>query len=268
MRYNILVRHSQLTHHTTHRPWPLLPAPWVMRQTWHDLLFAHWPIPVEVMRPHIPPQLELDTFDGMAWIAVVPFRMSGVTPRGFPDVPWLSAFPELNVRTYVKAPAPPGVDPAVNKPGVLFFSLEAANPVAVTIARQGFKLPYFNAQMSLNYQSDQVDAPIDYVSHRTHRNAPSADFVGTYGPTGAPYQSQRGTLENWLTERYCLYTTHNEKLYRGEIHHLPWPLQPASAQISVNTMTEAAGIKLPAIPPILHFSRLLKVIVWPLGIVP
>jgi uncharacterized protein YqjF (DUF2071 family) len=231
-----------------------------MRQTWHDLLFAHWPIPVEVMRPLIPPQLQLDTYEGKAWIAVVPFRMSGVVPRSLPDMPWLSAFPELNVRTYVHAPVPPGGDPVIGKPGVYFFSLEAANPVAVTLARRIFKLPYFNAKMSLSYQGDFIH----YTSQRIHQGAPPANFVGSYGPTGESYSSQLGTLESWMTERYCLYTTHGDHLYRGEIHHLPWPLQPAGAEITVNTMTEAAGITLPPEPPILHFARRLDVIVWPL----
>jgi uncharacterized protein YqjF (DUF2071 family) len=217
------------------------------------------------MRAHIPAQLTLDLFDSMAWIAVVPFRMSGVVPRGLPDIPWISAFPELNVRTYVTAPAPPGAGISVTKPGVYFFSLEAANPLAVTIARQLFKLPYFNADMSLDY-GDQGDKDvIHYVSHRTHDGAPPADFVGSYGPTGEVYHSQPGTLESWLTERYCLYTTHDDKLYRAEIHHLPWPLQPATAEISTNTMSDAAGITLPSIPPLLHFARRLDIVVWPLA---
>jgi uncharacterized protein len=231
-----------------------------MRQSWHDLLFAHWPIPVETLRPHIPPPLVLDTFEGMAWIAVVPFRMTGVTARGLPNVPWLSAFPELNVRTYVTAPVPPGGDPLAGKPGVFFFSLEAANWLAVAIARNIFRLPYFNAEMRLTDHGTHID----YTSHRTHRNAPPAAFVGSYAPTGDAYQSQPGTLEHWMTERYCLYTVHHDKLYRGEIHHLPWPLQPATAEIEVNTMTAAAGITLPNEAPILHFARRLDVIVWAL----
>jgi hypothetical protein len=234
-----------------------------MRQSWHDLLFAHWPIPVEQLRPHIPPQLQLDTYEGVAWIAVVPFRMSGVTPRGLPDLPWLSAFPELNVRTYVTMPPRAGVaddDPVAKRAGVYFFSLEAANWVAVAIARGLFKLPYFNATMHLHDYGDHIE----YSSHRTHRHAPPADFEGSYGPTGDPYQSTRNTLEHWLTERYCLYTTHRDRVYRGEIHHLPWPLQPAQAEIRVNTMTEAAGITLPDTAPVLHFARRLDVIVWSL----
>ena len=116
-----------------HRPWPVPQKPWVMRQVWHDLVFAHWPVSVDQLRPLIPPGLQIDTYDGQAWIGVVPFRMSGIRPRLLPAVPWLSAFPELNVRTYVVAD---------DKPGVWFFSLEAANLVAVTIARWWYCLLY------------------------------------------------------------------------------------------------------------------------------
>lgn len=227
-----------------------------MRQSWLDLLFAHWPIPVETLRALVPPQLELDLFDQTAWVGVVPFRMAGVTLRGAPAVPWLSAFPELNVRTYVKAR-----DPANPKPGVFFFSLEAANPVAVTIARQWFKLPYFHARMSLQGKGQQIH----YRSQRTHRGAPSAEFIGNYVPTSPVFTAQPDTLERWLTERYSLYTVDPQgHVYIGEIHHPPWPLQQAEAAISVNSMAAASGITLPANPPLLHFARRLDVIIWPL----
>lgn len=228
-----------------------------MAQSWHDLLFAHWPIPAETMRALIPPQLELDTFDGMAWVGVVPFRMSGVRPRYLPPVPWLSNFLEFNIRTYVRAPN--AEDP---KPGVYFFSLDAANPVAVSIARNTFLLPYFNAKMKLEMGADES---IYYESHRTHRGAAAADFVGTYGPTGPIYQAQAGTLEHWLTERYCLYSIGRKgQLFRGDIHHVPWPLQPAVAEIEVNSMAAASGIDLPDSEPILHFAKRLDVVVWPI----
>jgi uncharacterized protein YqjF (DUF2071 family) len=239
-----------------HRPWPLPVGPWVMTQSWHDLLFAHWPIPVDVMRALVPSALELDTFDGSAWVGVVPFRMSGVRPRLLPATPWLSAFPELNVRTYVKAR-----HPAQPKPGVYFFSLEAANPVAVALARGLFKLPYFNAQMQLRDDGHTID----YQSRRTHRGAPAAEFAGHYAPTGPVYRAQKGTLEEWLTERYSLYTLDGQQRpYIGEIHHQPWPLQPAEADIQINTMAAASHIPLPNIPPLLHFVRRLDVVVWPL----
>jgi uncharacterized protein YqjF (DUF2071 family) len=256
--------HAHLLTTTSHRPWPLPAQPWVMQQSWHDLLFAHWPIAPEVMRPFIPPQLELDTYDGQAWLSVVPFRMSGVVPRGVPSVPWLSAFPELNLRTYVKLPAPPHALPAASKPGVWFFSLEAANPIAVAIARRVFKLPYFRATMQLTDRGDRID----YTSTRTHTAAPPAQFVGSYGPTDGIYAARRNTLEHWLTERYCLYTVDRGKLLRGEIHHLPWPLQPAQAQIATNTIAQAAGFSLPPQPPLLQFARRLDVLIWPLTAVP
>jgi uncharacterized protein YqjF (DUF2071 family) len=223
-----------------------------MHQTWNDLLFAHWPIPVEVMRPLVPAGLELDTFDGTAWVGVVPFHMTNVAVRSFIAVPSTSKFPELNVRTYVTLDG---------KAGVYFFSLDAASALAVATARQAFFLPYFNARMSVVESGNTIY----YSSQRTHRSAPSAVFIGNYGPTGEVYHSQRGTLESWLTERYCLYSVNKQqRVYRGDIHHLPWPLQPAQAHIQVNTMTQPHGIELPDREPLLHFARRLDVVVWPL----
>ena len=239
-------------HDIAHRPYPPPSSPWVMAQSWRDLLFAHWPIPVEMMRRAVPEVLPLDAFDGQAWVGVVPFRMSGVRPRLFPSVPWLSAFPELNVRTYVTLGG---------KPGVFFFSLEAANPVAVEIARRLFHLPYFNARMSLR----EADGWIHYTSSRTHRGAQSAEFVGRYRPTAEVFQAKPGTLEHWLTERYSLYTLDGRgRVMRAEIHHAPWPLQKAEAEIEANTMTRPPSLPLPSAPPLLHFVRRLDVVVWPL----
>lgn len=238
---------------TAHRSYPLPRGPWVMHQSWHDLLFAHWPIDPQAMRQAVPAQLPLDLYEGQAWIAVVPFRMSGVRPRFIPSVPWLSAFPELNVRTYVKIG---------NEAGVYFFSLEAANPIAVQVARTTFNLPYFNAEMRLRDDGQWIT----YNSRRTHRNAPSAQFEGRYRPISEPYTAQPETLERWLTERYCLYSLDSKgNVYRGEIHHQPWPLQKAEAQIALNSMTLPPGLPLPAQPPLLHFSRRLDVAVWPIA---
>jgi uncharacterized protein YqjF (DUF2071 family) len=114
--------------------------------------------------------------------------------------------------------------------------------------------------MKLKEQGDRVH----YSSHRIHPGAPSADFTSSYGPTGEVYQSRLGTLDHWLTERYCLYTTSGKRLYRAEIHHLQWPLQPAAAEISVNSMAAAADIPLPPQPPLLHFAKRLDMVNWPL----
>lgn len=245
--------HSLLAE-TDHRQWPVPDGPWTMMQRWHDLLFAHWPIKIEAMRALIPRSLQLDTYEDAAWISVVPFHMRGIRPRGLPALPWLSAFPELNVRTYVLGPD--GV-----RPGVFFFSLDATNPVAVSIARRVFKLPYFNADITIAEDGNHFT----YTSARIHRGAPSARFEGHYGPCGPVYQAVSGTLEHWLTERYCLYAVDAAgKSYRANIHHRPWPLQPAEAEITHNEMVAAAGLDLPHQAPILQFASALEVLVWPL----
>lgn len=237
---------------TAHRPWPVPAHPWIMEQIWHDLLFAHWPLPVTTLRRVIPSTLEIDTFEGQTWIGIVPFRMSGVRPRWIPPLPWLSTFPELNVRAYVTLDG---------KPGVYFFSLEAGNPAAVTLARRFFHLPYFNARMS----SRRDGETIYYRSRRTHHNASPAEFAARYRPTGEASPAQSGSLAEWLTARYCLYAVDKRQhVYRGEIQHSRWPLQPAEAEIPVNTMVEAHSLELPNVPPLLHFSRRLQVVIWPL----
>lgn len=241
---------SRILDEIAHRPWPLPAGPWIMLQKWHDLLFAHWPVPAELLRPQIPAQLEIDTFDGQAWLAVVPFRMSGVRLRGTPAMPWLSAFPELNVRTYVTCR---------EKPGVWFFSLDAENPIAVGIARGWFHLPYFRARMSCIERNGWIE----YASRRTHAGAASADLRGSYRPVDEPFHPSPGTLECFLTERYCLYALNKQgNLLRGEIHHPPWPLQRAEAAWECNTMAEPLGIKLDS-RPFLHFARRQDVLVWP-----
>lgn len=243
---------SEILQHTSHRPWPRPPGPWVMKQTWYNLLFAHWPIAASELRAHIPEPLEIDTFEGQGWLGVVPFGMSNVYPRFTVPVPGLSHFLELNVRTYVRVG---------DKPGVYFFSLDAANPIAVEVARQWYQLPYFNARMQMRSDGEWLD----YHSRRTHRGAPPAEFAGRYRPVGEVYHAKRGALEHWLTERYCLYTVARGQVYRGEIHHSPWPLQKAEAKIEMNTMAGAHGLTLPAIPPLLHFVRRIETVEWAIG---
>jgi len=224
-----------------------------MTQWWRDLLFAHWPIEPSVIQPLLPNSLEVDTFDNQAWIAVVPFRMTGVRPRLTPPLPWISHFAELNVRTYVR---PRQGDQS--KPGVYFWSLEASNPVAVAAARNLFHLPYMNATMSCQSRNEWID----YTSTRTHRNEAPAEFRASYRPTGL---ARKTDLVRWLTERYCLYTTDKQdRLYRGEIHHEAWPLYDAEALIETNTMSLAAGIVLPDTQPLLHFAKAIQVAIWPL----
>ncbi len=239
----------KLLDRTAHRPWPLPRGPWVMAQSWHDLLFAHWRIDAAALRPLIPAALQIDTFDSSAWIAVVPFRMSGVRLRLTPNVPGLSAFPELNVRTYVTLDG---------KPGVWFFSLDAANAIAVAVARRWFHLPYFRARMSCDASGESNH----YHSERTHRGAAPAVLRGSYRPIGLTFEALPGTIEHFLTERYCLYAANCCGILRGEIHHPPWQLQVADAEFLRNTMIDAAGLAFPAGKPLLHFARRQDVVVW------
>ena len=219
-----------------------------MTQGWHDLLFAHWPIPVNLMRPLVPPQLNLDLYDHQAWVGVVPFWMSGVRGRGLPAIPALSRFPELNVRTYVSFGG---------KPGVYFFSLDAASLPAVVTARAFYHLPYFHAKMKAESGGEEVL----YASARYRADA---EFRGRYRPSAPPRLREPGAIEHWLSERYCLYTFDRGQVYRAEIHHGQWPLQDAQAQIEVNSMAAAARITLPQTRPLLHFARRLEVLIWPL----
>jgi uncharacterized protein YqjF (DUF2071 family) len=231
-----------------HRPYPVSAGPWAMGMTWRDLLFMHWPIDVELLRPLVPPALSIDTFDGSAWLGVVPFSMTGVRPHFLPAVPGLSNFPEINLRTYVTAE---------DRPGVWFFSLDAHSRLAVRLARATFHLPYFDAEMSCNAAKDEVH----YRSVRTHGGAPPAEFEARYRPAGKPFES--GPIENFLTERYCLYSADKGGVVRrGEVHHRLWPLQPAEAEVRTLAMTQQIGLELPETRPILHFSKRLDVLAW------
>jgi uncharacterized protein len=236
---------------TEHRTRPLPNRAWTWRQAWRDLLFAHWPIPTANIRSLVPAALEIDEWEGTSWIGVVPFRMAGVMRRPLPDFPGISAFPELNLRLYVKHG---------DKPGVWFLSLDAANRLAVWAAKRCFHLPYFHANMSV----EMMDNRIQYFSERRN-SSPTISFRAEYEPTGEPYESRPGTLEHWLTERYCLYAQNPAgQLYRAEVHHHPWPLQPARAVITHNDLFQPHGLSVSGEPHLLHFAKRIDVVVWDL----
>ena len=251
--------------HTAHRPFPLPGRPWLFRQTWKDLLFAHWPADTEALRPLVPASVEIDTFGGAAWVGVVPFRMAGIAPRGLPAVPWVSATAELNLRLYVTCR---GV------PGVWFLSLDAANPLAVWVARRFFHLPYYRADMNARREGEAVVyRSARRRSDRSDTSTAPVALEATYRPTSGVFHSTPGTLEHFLTERYCLFTTApaagepvgspRGRVLRGDIHHAPWPLQRAAAEVAVNTVASAQGVAVEGEPHLL-FSRSLKVALWPL----
>jgi uncharacterized protein YqjF (DUF2071 family) len=241
---------NRILEEVAHRPWPMPNRPWLMTQTWNDLLFAHWRVDVSQLRAKIPSVFELDLFDGDAWVGVVPFYMTNVAPRGVPSLPWVSEFAELNVRTYVRV---------ADRPGVFFFSLDAANALAVQAARSLLNLPYYTAAMSVTSRPSNV---VEYRSER--RSEPSAQFDATYTSMGATFAPVEGSLEYFLTERYCLYHLHHTGApYRLDIHHPPWPLQSAEADLKQNTMAAASGIALPGDRPVLHFAKRQDMVAWP-----
>jgi uncharacterized protein YqjF (DUF2071 family) len=236
---------------TAHRPWPLPQRHWVMGQSWLDLLFAHWPLDAAAVRRHVPPPLVVDTFDGAAWVGITPFRVSGLRLTATPPLPGVSAFPELNARTYVTV---------ADKPGIWFFSLDAASRLAVAAARRFYHLPYFRARMSV----ERRDGAIDYASDRRDDRGHEARFRAEYRPAGAERPAAPGSLEHFLTERYCLYALDPDgRPLRADIHHVPWPLRPAEAEIETNTMSPP-GLELPEIDPLLHFSARQDVVIWSL----
>ena len=221
-----------------------------MRQTWHDLLFAHWPVKADSLRPLVPEGLSLDLHAGEAWVSVIPFHMTGIGLRGFPGLPGFSAFPEVNVRTYVTRDG---------KPGVYFLSLDATAAAAMWMARAWYHLRYLRAAISVELGEQAVR----YRCRRVEGPRP-AELRAAYGPVAEARPAAAGTLEHWLVERYCLYALgRKQRLYRAQIHHLPWRLQPAEAEIERNTMALSHRIPLPDTRPLLYFSRRMETLVWP-----
>jgi uncharacterized protein YqjF (DUF2071 family) len=222
-----------------------------MGQTWENLLFAHWRVDADTLRRLLPDAVRLQTHDGAAWLGMTPFRVSALRLRGTLPLPRVSSFLELNVRTYVTAGG---------KPGIWFFSLDASSRLAVEAARRTYKLPYFQARIGAEPQGEWLE----YESARVGERGGPHVFSVRYRPSGEVFHAAPESREEFLAERYCLYTVDERgRLYRAEIHHPPWPLQPAEATIELNTMAPG-DLSLPDEQPLLHFARVQDVVIWPL----
>lgn len=219
--------------------------PWVMGQTWDDLLFAHYGVPVDRLRQLVPDGLQVEEHSGSGWLGVTPFAVTGLRARGTPALPFVSSFLELNVRTYVTRD---------DRPGIWFFSLDASSRLAVEAARRLYRLPYFQAHISVDRRGDRV-------VYECSRHSGKA-FSAWYEPSGPEFHAAEGSLEYFLTERYCLYAEEQGTLYRAEIHHRPWPLQPAEAQFDLNTMPPPGLRSEDA--PLLHYAARQDVVIWAL----
>jgi uncharacterized protein YqjF (DUF2071 family) len=221
-----------------------------MRMRWVDLLFAHWPFEPAALAALLPPDVELDTYDGQAWLGIVPFRMEDVAPRGLPSPPVLGAFPEVNVRTYVRHQG---------RHGVWFLSLDAASRITVEGARTFFHLPYFHAEMSATSDGDVID----YRARRTDPRGAPAELALRYRPTGPVEPAAPESFEAWLTDRLRVFAVDRDgRVLRTEVRHAPWPLQPAEADIQAESLVAAQGLELPGTPPHLRYARRLDVRGW------
>lgn len=242
---------------TSHRPRPLPAGRWVMAQRWNDLLYAHWPIPASTLAPLIPCGLQLDTWQGSAWLGVMPFWMDRIKFRGLPSIPGARRAPELNLRTYVR-------DPQTGAPGLYFLSLDASSLLSVAFCRTLYRLPSHWADMRIDQRSEREF----FFASRRHFTASPVVFAARYrglGPTRRLVENRPGSLEFFLTERYCLFTADRDGCpLRADIHNVPSPLEEAEADIERNDLAAAVGIHLPGDPPVLHYSRRLAVYVWQL----
>ena len=233
-----------------HRPWPLPSKNWIMRQSWRNFLFTHWPIPTEILRPHIPSTLEIDTYNGSAWLGVVVFVMEGIYPRGLSSISLTPAFPEINVRTYVHYDG---------KPGILFMSLDVGDWASYTIAKKWYRLPYKKSSISFQQEGQTFRCQ----SVRKGKTNPPISFQVKYTPVSEVYFPKEGTLDHWLTERYCLFSSDNGNvIFCGDIHHRPWPLQKASANISRNTLFSPFDLAVSGTKPVFHFSKGVDTLIW------
>jgi uncharacterized protein len=232
-----------------HRPWPTPARPWVMGQTWEDLLFAHWRVDAAALRRVVPAQISLDTYDGAAWLGVTPFVVTGMRTRLTLPAPGIARFPEVNVRTYATVEG---------RPGIYFFSLDTPNRLAVHAARWAYRLPYFRSRIAV----DRRGETIRYRSERIADDGPHVAIDLDYGAAGPVRRAEHGSFEHWATERYCLYTLDDRlRVLRGEIHHPPWPLQPARATLRANAMGRQIGVDLEG-EPVAHFARRQDVVFW------
>lgn len=223
-----------------------------MRMGWESLLFCHWPVPPEAVRPLVPGVLEVDAFEGRAWVGLVPFAMRGVRGTCLPPFPTAHNFLEINVRTYVRTPG--------GQAGVWFFSLDASSRLAVLGARRLWCLNYLRARIALTRQGDVIRCDAD----RIHGAGPRRPHLRCAWRAGAPLPPSRpGDLAHFLTERYCLYTLDRSgRPRRGRIAHRPWPLREAELLELDDTLVAAAGISVPAAAPILYHADRLDVHAW------
>ncbi|MGB1365724.1 MAG: DUF2071 domain-containing protein [Candidatus Poseidoniaceae archaeon] len=230
-----------------HLPFSMPNRPFAISQEWRDLTFMHWVVDSERLKPHLPSGLEIDLFEGQAYVGVIPFIMKNVRPRRLPAVPGISTFAEFNVRTYVVKDG---------QPGVFFLTLDAKSLVTCIHAPRAYGLAY-------RYAKAKVKRNGDALQWQSRRSSDGAQLRGTSAAKGALRTSEKGTLEYFLFERYCLYTEHKGCLRRAYVHHQPWSFQDGEVELEANSLLESYNMGLDVLAPdLLHFSKGLPVKTW------
>jgi uncharacterized protein YqjF (DUF2071 family) len=243
------MRINQILQSVAHRQWEISPEPWRFYQEWNNAVFLHWRVVPDLIRPHIPATVELDTFQGEAWISLVAFTMEKLRVSYLPSVPGVSNFHEINLRTYVTKD---------NKPGVYFLSIEAQKLLAVFIAKSISGLPYKKASIKRNY---------DGRSNTYLSNNPAKGFALESSYETDTQEYERTDLDKWLVERYCLYLDPDNKLFRYDIHHLQWEIKRIELK-HLKLQYKIGDLVLNEKQPDLsHFSPGVKVLAWPRKIV-
>lgn len=251
---------GSLLYSVEHRPWLPPDGQWLLSQSWNDVLFAHFAMDPPTLRRLVPRELTLDLYDGIAWLTILPFYTSHLRPSGIPPLPGLSYFPQLILRTYVTME---------NKPGFYYFSVDTSNLSAVWLARIFFRMQYWHSSLQISGATvrarNSADREIYFRAKRLH--GPKAlegpvKFEVAYAPEGEAARARPRSLDEFLAERYCLYTENRGRFYRIEVHHQPWPLLRASVEIRENTLAAPLGLALPAKPDLCHFSRTVKMLAW------
>lgn len=238
--------YKDILQQTDHREYPLPKGPWIMMQKWEHLLFMHWPVREDLIKNHLPPGLELDTYDGNAWISIIPFKVSAMRLRKMPKLPYFGCFLELNVRTYVKKD---------KKAGVYFFSLDTSKLLAAAGGRIA-TLSYYYAKMNMKKERDQI------IFSSVRKGKSTSGFKASYRPAADPFHPEKESLDYWLMERYFLYSYRYGKLFRGDIHHRKWEVQKAEADVKKQTMTAFLGEKTSYTKPLFHYARSKQALFW------
>ncbi len=230
---------AEILSDTSHRPYPYPNGPWRFYQEWNRALFMHWEVPAETLREMVPQKLSLDTFNGKAYVSVVPFTMEKIRPRFLPSVGFISNFHEINVRTYVEADS---------KKGVYFLSMEAQKWLSAVVSKKISGLPY---------EKSYINRTQNEYRSANKKNAFTLDVEFSIG-AAIP---QKTALENWLTERYCLYLDKNSELYRFDVHHRAWELQNLEIKrLSIDY--QIGPLVLSTAPNLANYSDGVKVLAW------